>query len=45
MVVRDDREIESEGESHEDSMLPLKDNDEDGVTIRWKGRHLWLGAL
>ena len=29
--MRDDYEIETEGESDEDSMPPLEDDDEDGV--------------
>ena len=37
MVMRDDGEIETEGESDEDSLPPLEDDDEDGVEYPVEG--------
>ena len=40
MVMRDDGEIETEGESDEDSMPPLEDDDENGVVYPVEGKAL-----
>ena len=40
MVMRDDGEIETEGERDEDSMPPLENDDEDGVEYLVEGETL-----
>ena len=40
MVMRDDGELETEGESNEDSMPLLEDDDEDGVEYQVEGEAL-----